>query len=247
SLLAPAGIALLAVIGTVLSLLLDSYSLLVFSFFALTVVVGVGLNILIGLSGQISFGHIAFYAIGAYASALLTMAGMPLLAAMFVSALLCGTIGALLAIPALRVSGPYLAMITIAFALVVHHGLMEWRGLTGGANGLMGIPTPELGSLDPSALMALGATGLMIAALAFYQRLRQSGWGTAMRAVKASEIAARSLGFNPVQTKTLAFALSAFLTGFAGALVAPLMMFINPASFPFSQSILFVLAVIVGG
>lgn len=247
SLLAPAGIALLAVIGTVLSLSLDSYSLLVFSFFALTVVVGVGLNILIGLSGQISFGHIAFYAIGAYASALLTMAGLPLLAAMFVAALLCGTIGALLAIPALRVSGPYLAMITIAFALVVHHGLMEWRGLTGGANGLMGIPTPELGSLDPSALMALVATGLMIAALAFYQRLRQSGWGTAMRAVKASEIAARSLGFNPVQTKTLAFALSAFLTGFAGALVAPLMMFINPASFPFSQSILFVLAVIVGG
>src|SRR5690606_5174489 len=84
SLLAPAGIALLAVIGTVLSLSLDSYSLLVFSFFALTVVVGVGLNILIGLSGQISFGHIAFYAIGAYASALLTMAGLPLLPAMFV-------------------------------------------------------------------------------------------------------------------------------------------------------------------
>ena len=247
SILAPAGIALLAVAGTALSLMLDSYSLLVFSFFALTVVVGVGLNILIGLSGQISFGHIAFYAIGAYASALLTMAGLPLALAMPAAALLCGAVGALLAIPALRVTGPYLAMITIAFALVVHHGLIEWRGLTGGANGLMGIPMPELGELDPAVLMALIASAMMVIALAFYHRLHQSGWGTAMRAVKASEIAARSLGFNPVQTKTLAFGLSALLTGFAGALVAPLMMFINPASFPFSQSILFVLAVIVGG
>jgi branched-chain amino acid transport system permease protein len=247
SILAPAGIALLAVAGTALSLMLDSYSLLVFSFFALTVVVGVGLNVLIGLSGQISFGHIAFYAIGAYASALLTMAGLPLALAMPAAALLCGAVGALLAIPALRVTGPYLAMITIAFALVVHHGLIEWRGLTGGANGLMGIPMPELGALDPAVLMALIASSMMVIALAFYHRLHQSGWGTAMRAVKASEIAARSLGFNPVQTKTLAFGLSALLTGFAGALVAPLMMFINPASFPFSQSILFVLAVIVGG
>ncbi|MBU1332821.1 MAG: ATP-binding cassette domain-containing protein [Gammaproteobacteria bacterium] len=247
TLFAPASLALLTLACTAMALLLDSYSLLVFTFCALAVVVGVGLNILIGLSGQISFGHIAFYAIGAYVSALLTMAGLPLGLAMLAAGLVCAAIGALLAIPALRVSGPYLAMITIAFALVVHHGLIEWRSLTGGANGLMGIPMPEIGSLDPSVSMALIATALMIGALAFFQRLRHSGWGMAMRAVKSTEIAARSLGFNPVQTKTLAFALSALLTGLAGSLVAPLMMFINPASFPFSQSILFVLAVIVGG
>lgn len=247
SLFAPASLALLTLACIAATLLLDSYSLLVFTFCALAVVVGVGLNILIGLSGQISFGHIAFYAIGAYVSALLTMTGLPLGLAMIAAGLACAAIGALLAIPALRVSGPYLAMITIAFALVVHHGLIEWRSLTGGANGLMGIPMPEIGSLDPSVSLALIATGLMIAALALFQRLRRSGWGMAMRAVKSTEIAARSLGFNPVQTKTLAFALSALLTGLAGSLVAPLMMFINPASFPFSQSILFVLAVIVGG
>ncbi|MGE8358806.1 ATP-binding cassette domain-containing protein [Pseudomonas sp.] len=247
TLLVPVSLGVLSLLGVALSLLLDSYSLLVFTFCALAVVVGVGLNILIGLSGQISFGHIAFYAIGAYVSALLTMAGLPLGLAMLTAGLACGAIGALLAIPALRVSGPYLAMITIAFALVVHHGLIEWRSLTGGANGLMGIPMPEIGSLDPSVSMALIATALMVGALALLQRLRHSGWGMAMRAVKSAEIAARSLGFNPVQTKTLAFALSALLTGLAGSLVAPLMMFINPASFPFSQSILFVLAVIVGG
>lgn len=247
TLLVPVIIAALGVAGVAMSLTLDSYSLLVFSFFALTVVVGAGLNILIGLSGQISFGHIAFYAIGAYISALLTMAGLPLGLAMIAAALACGLLGALLAIPALRVQGPYLAMITIAFAMVVHHGLVEWRSLTGGANGLMGIPLPEIGALDPAVILGLGSTALMTLSLVFYHRLRTSGWGTAMRAVKASEIAARSLGFNPVQTKTLAFALSALLAGLAGALVAPLMMFINPASFPFTQSILFVLAVIVGG
>lgn len=241
------GVSALGIASVIMAFTLDSYSLLVFSFFALTVVVGVGLNILIGLSGQISFGHIAFYAIGAYVSALLTMQGISLWLALPAAGLVCAIAGGLLAIPALRVNGPYLAMITIAFALVVHHGLVEWRSLTGGANGLMGIPMPSLGDTDPAVLLALISTALMLGALVFFQLLRNSGWGRAMRAVKASEIAARSLGFNPVQTKTLAFALSALLTGMAGAVVSPLMMFINPASFPFTQSILFVLAVIVGG
>jgi branched-chain amino acid transport system ATP-binding protein len=247
TLLGPVFIAVLAIACGALAFTLDSYSLLVFTLCALAAVVGVGLNILIGLSGQISFGHIAFYAIGAYVSALLTIAGYPLWLALPVAGIVAGLIGALLAIPALRVSGPYLAMITIAFAFVVHHSLIEWRDVTGGSNGLMGIPLPEFAGLDPAILLALLAAALMIGALAFYQRLRHSGCGKAMLAVKASEIAARSLGFNPVLSKTLAFALSAALTGLAGALLAPLLMFINPESFPFSQSILFVLAVIVGG
>ncbi|GLK88745.1 branched-chain amino acid ABC transporter ATP-binding protein/permease [Pseudomonas turukhanskensis] len=247
TLAAPVFIALLSAVCVGLAFTLDSYSLLVFTLCALAAVVGVGLNILIGLSGQISFGHIAFYAIGAYVSALLTLAGWPLWLALPVAGLATGLIGALLAIPALRVSGPYLAMITIAFAFVVHHSLIEWRDVTGGSNGLMGIPMPEFAGLDPSILLALLAGALMIGALLFYQRLSRSSWGMAMRAVKASEIAARSLGFNPVISKTLAFALSAGFTGLAGGLLAPLLMFINPESFPFSQSILFVLAVIVGG
>jgi branched-chain amino acid transport system ATP-binding protein len=247
TLAAPLFIATLSVGCAIAVFTLDSYSLLVFTLCALAAVVGVGLNILIGLSGQISFGHIAFYALGAYVSALLTMAGWPLWLALPLSGIVAAGIGALLAIPALRVSGPYLAMITIAFAFVVHHGLIEWRGVTGGSNGLMGIPLPEFAGLDPAVLLALLAAALMIGALLFYQRLRQSSWGKALRAVKASETAARSLGFNPVISKTLAFALSAALTGLAGGLLAPLLMFINPESFPFSQSILFVLAVIVGG
>ncbi|WP_416412983.1 ATP-binding cassette domain-containing protein [Pantoea sp. App145] len=236
-----------ALLSLLLPFVLGSYALLVFSLFALAVTTVVGLNILLGLSGQISFGHIAFYAIGAYISAGLTMNGVPLGVAMLAAMLVCGVIGGLLAIPALRVSGPFLAMITIAFALVVRHVLIEWREVTGGSNGLMGIPMPDFGPLDPTVGLALCCALLMIVALTLFARLQRSQWGLAMRAVKASDIAARSLGFNPVVSKTLAFTLSAMLASAAGTLVAPLMMFINPDSFPFSQSILFVLAVVVGG
>lgn len=243
----PPIIAALALAGCTLAFLLDSYSLLVLTLVLLATVVGVGLNILMGLSGQISFGHVAFYAIGAYASAILTMAGVPFGPAMILAGLLAAVVGAVLAIPAIRMSGPYLAMVTIAFAFMVHHALIEWRSLTGGANGVAGIPMPSMGELDPAIGMALIANALTVTAFTFYYHLRSSGWGKAMRAVKSAEIAARSLGFNPVQTKTLAFALSALLTGLAGSVLAPVMMFINPEAFPFSQSILFVLAVIVGG
>ncbi len=112
-------LALLGVIALLLPFFLGSYALLVFSLFALGVTTVAGLNILLGLSGQVSFGHIAFYALGAYISAGLTLAGLPLGIAMLAAMLACGLIGGLLAIPALRVSGPFLAMITIAFALVV--------------------------------------------------------------------------------------------------------------------------------
>jgi len=245
--LVPGLLGLLALTGAVLSFTLGGYGLLVMTLIALTTVVCSGLNILIGLSGQISFGHVAFYAIGAYISALMTMAGVPLVLAMACAAIVTAAVGALLAIPAVRVSGPYLAMVTIAFGFIVHHGLIEWRSLTGGANGLIGVPMPDTGSLPASTGLALMAVALMVTSLLFFHRLADSSCGRAIRSVKATEIAARSLGFNPVQTKTLAFALSALFAGLAGSLLSPLMMFINPDSFPFTQSILFVLAVIVGG
>ncbi|MBC7193244.1 ATP-binding cassette domain-containing protein [Marinobacter sp.] len=245
--LVPALMGVLALAGAILSFTLGGYGLLVLTLIALSTVVCCGLNILIGLSGQISFGHVAFYAIGAYISALMMMAGVPLVLGMITAAVATAVVGALLAIPAVRVSGPYLAMVTIAFGFIVHHGLIEWRSVTGGSNGLAGVPMPDTGSLPADTGLALIAIALMVASLAFFHGLAGSGWGRAIRSVKATEIAARSLGFNPVQTKTLAFALSALFAGVAGSLLSPLMMFINPESFPFTQSILFVLAVIVGG
>ena len=226
----------------------DGYTPFVLALVALTTVVGVGLNILVGLSGQFSIGHVGFYAIGAYVVGILTLKGVSFWLALPAAGLVAGLVGTLLAVPAIRVSGPYLAMMTIAFAFIVEHGTIEWRELTGGQNGLMGIVQPSFGrALEGER--GLSAISVALAGLSLYlfHRLARGPWGKAMLAVRDSETAARAIGFNPILVKTAAFGLSALFTGLAGGLFASLMAFVAPSSFPFSQSILFLLAVIVGG
>ncbi len=242
-------------VGVLLALVLaaifaaDGYQIYIIALVGLTAVVGVGLNVLLGLTGQISLGHVGFYAIGAYVAAILTAdAGWSFWIAWPLAGLAAGLAGTLLAIPALRVSGPYLAMVTIAFGFVVEQGAAEWKGLTGGWNGIMNIPVPELFGLRfEEQGIALLIAALATAAFLMFARLAVSPWGLAMRATRDSEIAAQSLGLNPVAIRTAAFALSAVLTGLAGALFAPITAFISPESFPFFQSILFLLVVMIGG
>ena len=224
------------------------YTHFIIALVALTTIVGVGLNVLLGLTGQVSLGHVGFYAIGAYVAGILTIKGLSFWLAFPVAGLVAGAIGALLALPALRVTGPYLAMVTIAFAFIVQHTTIEWKDLTGGQNGLMGLVPPQIGArIFAEKELALFATLLAGVSLYLFSRLANSAWGKAMVAVRDSETAARSIGLNPVSIKTAAFAISAVFAGLAGVIFAPLMMFVAPDSFPFSQSILFLLAVIVGG
>ncbi len=241
-------IILLTAAGVGMVSISEGYTHFIIALVALTTVVGVGLNVLLGLAGQVSLGHVGFYAIGAYTASILTIDGVSFWLAFPAAGLMAGAVGALLALPALRVTGPYLAMVTIAFAFIVHHTAIEWRDLTGGQNGLMGLVPPQLGghvfAEREMALLAIGLAGL---SLYVFHRLAGSAWGKAMVAVRDSETAARSIGLNPVTIKTAAFAVSAVFAGLAGAIFAPLMMFVAPNSFPFSQSILFLLAVIVGG
>jgi branched-chain amino acid transport system ATP-binding protein len=226
----------------------DGYAPFILALVAITVVVGVGLNILLGLSGQVSLGHVGFYAIGAYTVAILTLKGVNFWIAFPLAGVAAGLIGFVVAMPALRVSGPYLAMVTIAFAFIVQHGTMEWRALTGGASGLMGLTAPAIGVVvfteRELAILAVLVAGL---SLYVFWRLAGSAWGKAMVAVRCSEIAARSIGLNVVIVKTAAFTLSGAFAGLAGGMFAPLLMFVAPDSFPFSQSILFLFAVVVGG
>ena len=232
-----------------LALTLNSYYVFVIATIALTAIVGIGLNVLLGLTGQVSFGHVGFYAIGAYAVSILTTGmGWSFWLAWPAAALIAGVFGMLLALPALRVKGPYLAMITIAFSFIVQHAIVEMRGLTGGQNGIMGVAAPSLGiALGGERVVAL--LSLFSAALLFaaYARLSRGTWGAAMRAVKDSETAAESIGLNPLVIKTVAFTVSAMLAGLAGGLFAPLSGFVTPDSFGFMQSILFMLVVVVGG
>jgi len=227
----------------------DGYQLYIIALVGLTAIVGVGLNVLLGLSGQISLGHVGLYAIGAYTGAILTTSlKVSFWIALPAAGLLAGLAGTLLAIPALRVRGPYLAMITIAFGFVVEQGAAEWKGLTGGWNGIMFIPVPSaLGFEFAEREIALLTTAMTVLAVLLFMRLAGSNWGLAMRAVRDSEVASQSLGLNPVTVRTMAFTLSAVLAGMAGAVFAAMTNFISPESFPFLRSILFLLVVIIGG
>ena len=224
----------------------NSYYVFIMATLGLTALVGIGLNVLLGLAGQVSFGHVGFYAIGAYTAAVLTVAlKWNFWLALPVAALLAGATGALLALPAMRVRGPYLAMVTIAFGFVIENIAVEWRGVTGGQNGLMGSARPTW--LDTERAIAIAAIVLAALATWGFHLLSKTRWGAAMRAVKDSEVAAESIGLDPVRIKTAAFAISAVCAGVAGAFFFALSGFVTPSTFAFSQSILFVLVVIIGG
>jgi branched-chain amino acid transport system ATP-binding protein len=236
-------------LGCSLALNVNGYYVFVLTNVALFALVGIGLNVLMGLTGQVSLGHVGFYAIGAYAMALLTTKlGISFWLAWPAAALLAAACGALLALPAVRVKGPYLAMVTIAFGFVVENSIVEMRSLTGGQNGIMGIAAPALGSfVQGERAVAVIAVLTVGVALAGFVWLSRGTWGAAMRAVRDSETAAESVGLNPVLIKTTAFAVSALCAGAAGALFAPLSGMITPHTFGFSQSILFVLVLMLGG
>jgi|GEM_PF-3851 len=241
--------AALVVVALALAFTLNSYYVFVLANIALIAIVGIGLNVLLGLTGQVSFGHVGFYAIGAYTVAILTTkAGWSFWPAWGAGTLIAAALGAVLALPALRVKGPYLAMITIAFSFIVQHAIVEMPDLTGGQNGIMGIMPPQLvASWGPEQTVTVLAVLAVAVLMIGYALLSRGTWGAAMRAVNDSETAAQSIGLNPLVVKTVAFTLSAATAGLAGGLFAPLSSFVTAETFSFMQSILFVLVVIVGG
>jgi branched-chain amino acid transport system ATP-binding protein len=243
----PIIIAIVAVLvgggASAICLLAPGYYAYLLGTLATTALVGVGLNVLLGLAGEVSLGQGGFLALGAYGVGILTTkAGLGFWQALPLAVMLVAAISAVLSIPALRVTGPYLAMVTIAFGFIVESVSVEWRDLTGGASGLTGIPAPF--ATGGTALLACGFCAL---ALAGFHGFARSPLGLAMQATAAAPAAARSIGIGPLPVRTAAFVLAAMTAGLAGGLQAALTGFIAPSSFPFSQSILFLLVVVLGG
>jgi branched-chain amino acid transport system ATP-binding protein len=220
----------------------NTYYLYVAASVGLLTVVTAGLNVLVGFTGQISLGHAGFYAIGAYAASLLVLRGhwhpVPAVA---VAILLAAAVGAGVAGAALRVSGPYLAMVTIAFGIIVEGILVEWVSVTGGPGGVFNIPKLPLQRYY-WIILAAAATSLWLVA-----NLRRSAWGRAFLAVRGSEVAAESLGLSAYYVRIVGFAVSAAFAGAGGALFAFLNGYISPDSFTLQTSILFLLALLFGG
>ncbi|HTN66769.1 MAG TPA: branched-chain amino acid ABC transporter permease [Burkholderiaceae bacterium] len=203
------------------------------------------------LGGMVSFGHAAFFGIGAYSSALLTMkAGWPVLLAMPVAGLFA-SVASLAMLPALRLSGPYFALAILAYAHIFRILATEFTSLTNGSGGLSSIPgLPTIIQLD--FLAGLGPYLLILTlVLAFcliYARVRSSYYGIALRAMHDSEDATRVVGVNSVLLKSWMLLLSAFMTGMIGAFNAHIINFLEPDyAFNGSWSVLPIVAAIFGG
>jgi branched-chain amino acid transport system ATP-binding protein/branched-chain amino acid transport system permease protein len=221
-------------------------------------IVAVGLNILAGYAGQFSLGHAALMAMGAYTTALLTkaLAPLPLFAAtglhiwlgIVVGTCVAAAFGALLAFPALRVRGPYLAMVTIAFGWVIFKVLQEWVSVTGGDLGLASIPKPQIGTWRLGTreyyyvVLALFALALLL-----QRRIVTAPFGMRLRAMKHSELGVASVGINVYRLKVAVFVISAAFAGFGGALFAHQQNYVSPDNFQFFSSVFFLLAILFGG
>jgi branched-chain amino acid transport system permease protein len=241
--------ALLLAVLLVAPIFLSTYikSQLVFVF--IYSIVGVALMILTGFTGQGSLGHAAFLAIGAYTAAFMQAKGFTFWQYFLVAGALTGIIGAIVGFPALRLHGIYLLIATISFGFIVEEVLARWESVTHGNEGMkvraldfFGIPIPQ--NSDYFYYLCLGALVLvMFGAL----NLMRSPTGRAFIAIRDSETAAKSMGINLAAYKVKAFAISAAITGLAGALYAHKMSFISPEMFTLLLSIEFIMVIIIGG
>jgi len=224
------------------------YILSICTFASIYAILILGLNILTGYTKQVSLGHAAFFAIGAYTQALLvTKAGLTFWSALPLSIALSMTIGVIMGLPSLRVSDDFLVLTTIGLNFIVM-GITEYFDFFGGAMGIIGITMPTLWGrpLSTSGYFAITALFLMLALCVSY--LFSRTWGRlAMEATGEDEEAAQSLGINTALYKIYAFALSSTFTGLAGVLWAHSIGSVFPRNFSFEMSVLFLSMLVFGG
>jgi branched-chain amino acid transport system permease protein len=209
-----------------------------------------GLNIVTGYTGQLSLGHAAFFAIGAYCSGLLGKGlAWPFLGTLAASSVVATVFGALLGLPSLRLRGPYLALATAGFAEIIRIVINNWESLTQGSRGIAEIPPPSFFGVAVTSERAwyyLLIFFFLICTSATY-RILHSHYGRGFVAVRDNEPAASASGLNTFTYKVLAFAMSAFLAGMAGSLYAHYRAYISPDTFTFAESVSLLSMVVVGG
>ncbi len=213
-------------------------------------ILAMSLNLIAGVAGQISLGHIAFYGIGAYTSALLCVnfgvsVWVGILAAFVVSMLF----GLLIAIPTLKLSGGYLAILTMSFAEIIRLILLNWTSVTRGPMGILNIPKPSLFGYTIKSSGAFLYLVLTVAIIVYIglHNLIHSRFGRNLQALRDDEISSESMGINVYRYKVIAFVISTGIAGVAGALFASYMEFIDPSSFISDESTVILSMVVLGG
>jgi branched-chain amino acid transport system permease protein len=225
-----------------------------FSYLALAaiyVMLGLSTNLLVGIVGIFSVSQAAVFGVGAYVVAHFLMAAdpLPFLPALSIAMLCCVTLNILVTLPSLRVSGDYFVVTSFGIQLLATAVFTNWTAGTGGANGLPGIPPPDLFGyqLDSTFdLMALCLCGLLLACACFWLIMR-APFGRLLRAIREDELAVAAAGKNVLRAKVSAAALAGAFAGVAGGLYATFLSFIDPSSFDLDSSILLLTMVVVGG
>jgi len=228
----------------------NPYYLQVLTFIGINSLLALSLNMLMGYAGQVSLGHAAFYGIGAYATAILTVRYniCPWVALVF-AILIAAGVAFLIGVPTLKLTGFYLGMGTLGFGMIVNIIFREWTSVTGGASGFVGIPPLELGpvSFDSMRNYFFLVWAVMLLSIIMCQRLIDSRIGRALRSIHDSAHAADAVGINTKNLKLQVFILSAAMAALAGFLYAHLISFISPGSFGFMVSVRIVTMVVIGG
>lgn len=216
---------------------------LIYSIFA------VSLNLELGYAGLYNFGHVAFFGIGAYTSALLSLAGLPVSLGMACGMVLAGAAGALLAVPALRLTGDYFGIATLVFAEMVRLFFLNERWLTKGPMGLPAIPRPSWIGAGVAGLpmFLIFCTLLTLLVVLIVHRLATTPFGRALKMVREDEYVAQAFGKNVLSLKIRAMTVGSILAGLAGCLWAHYITYISPYDFTLNETILVLLCVVLGG
>jgi branched-chain amino acid transport system permease protein len=246
-------LALVAIgVAALLPFVLPGYLVFQFTTVLVYTLALLGLNLLTGFNGQISLGHGAFFALGAYAAAILMAhAGWPYWATLPAAALAGGIVGYLFGLPALKLDGVYLALATFALGVATPQ-LLKYKGLeswTGGSQGLV-LDKPEAPfglPLDPDQWLYLFCLGVVLALFAVARNLLRGAVGLSLMAVRDQPIAAEAMGVDNARVKTITFAISAAYTSVAGALSPIAVQFVAPDSFTVFLSITLLVGAVVGG
>ncbi len=229
--------------------MIDAYIIHLLILIGIYLILAISMQLAMGFSGLLNLVHIAFYAIGAYISALLALAGLPWWICFLLAGIGAMLFGFLLAIPTNKLKGDYLALATLAFTFVIYAITLNWTGLTRGPLGLPGIPKPSLFGFAFSSNFSFLILTFVIVLISYFiiRKITKSPFGRVLQATRDDELATRVLGKNTFKLKSYSLWISAFFAGIAGSLYAHYITFIDPSSFTLLQIIPIIAIVIIGG